>query len=136
MIRQSIATLPVGLPEITLTIPLPVGNPIHTYNVVKRLAVDFVSLEKEISFDDWKGRVRPKTYKRDTCLIHNATFAWENIMEISLFYIKILWRYPCFISKYWLFLISVVLYENEFQGRNMTECISFYPFIVHFYCIR
>ncbi|XP_023346532.1 prolyl 4-hydroxylase subunit alpha-2 [Eurytemora carolleeae] len=30
------------------------GNPIHTYNVVKRLAVDFVSLEKEISFDDWK----------------------------------------------------------------------------------
>ena len=44
--------------EITFTVPLILGNPIHTYNVVKRLAVDFVSLEKEINNDDWKGTVR------------------------------------------------------------------------------
>ena len=55
-------SLHVEFLEITFIVPLILGNPIHTYNVVKRLAVDFVSLEKEISNDDWKGTVRLYRY--------------------------------------------------------------------------
>ena len=42
-----------GNPALTTRIIL--GNPVHTYNVVKRLTVDFASLEAELKRDDWRG---------------------------------------------------------------------------------
>ena len=37
-------------------VPILSGNPVHTYNVVKRLTIDFPNIEAELKRDDWRGK--------------------------------------------------------------------------------